>query len=150
MLLVSRCCWGARRTILPHQEFERLIPRQLEVSEISDHENPGLYMLVDLYNSRTINLFMLLYSSSPWLVLDDYQRESFSRSTALAFWSVRAPKSAVEALEKFRYERSNEDENEDESKLIKCVICMEEVMVGFPSFECLFPIFFILIAFCGC
>ncbi|EXC12073.1 hypothetical protein L484_006617 [Morus notabilis] len=62
----------------------------------------------------------------------------------LAFGSLPAAKSVLEAFEKFRYERSNEDENEDESKLIKCVICMEEVVSRFaekrPGAAALIPV----------
>ncbi|EXB44305.1 E3 ubiquitin-protein ligase RING1-like protein [Morus notabilis] len=50
--------------------------------------------------------------------------QSFSESAAGAFGSVPAAKSVLEALEKFRYERSNE------SDLMTCVICMEVVMNG--------------------
>lgn len=50
--------------------------------------------------------------------------QSFSESAAAALGSVPASKSVLEALEKFRYERSNE------SDLMTCVICMEVVMNG--------------------
>ncbi|GMN20824.1 hypothetical protein TIFTF001_050078 [Ficus carica] len=49
----------------------------------------------------------------------------------MAFGSVPAAKSVVEALEKFKYEGSCDQDHEDESKLIEtCVICMEEVIIG--------------------
>ncbi|EXC17857.1 E3 ubiquitin-protein ligase RING1-like protein [Morus notabilis] len=52
--------------------------------------------------------------------------QSFSESAG-RFGSVPAAKSAVEALERFRYERSSARDEDDQSK---CVICMEELTIG--------------------
>lgn len=60
-------------------------------------------------------------------VMNRVIEQSFLESTA-AFESVPAAKSVVEALEKFKYKGSSEDD--DESKLMTCVICMEEVIIG--------------------
>ncbi|XP_024029049.1 E3 ubiquitin ligase BIG BROTHER-related [Morus notabilis] len=49
--------------------------------------------------------------------------QSFSESSK-AFGSVSAAKSAVEVLEKFKYEKNNESEQ------MTCVICVEELMNG--------------------
>ncbi|GMN63013.1 hypothetical protein TIFTF001_032087 [Ficus carica] len=127
-----------QRTTIPHQEFERSSFRDyVGQPRFRDPENPRLHRWI-------IRIHTILCLVAGQSLEDDGDvdqteltrnlrefvraiQQSFSQS-AEAFESEPASKSTVEALEKFRYERSSEDD--DESNLMTCMICMEEAMIG--------------------
>lgn len=99
-----------------------------------DYPSDHAYTILSLLTSPIFPRFTRRSAFARQRMEDDHNHEqgefsrtieqSFSQS-AVSFESVPASRSAVKALEKFRYERSSEDEDNP-----KCMVCMEEVMSG--------------------
>lgn len=121
-----------QRTAIPQQEFERSSFRNyVGQAPFRDPENPRLHRsIVRIHTFLCLFVGQSLEDNGDVDQLIRNLREftrSFSQS-AEEFETVPALKSTVEALEKFRYERSSEDD--DESNLMTCMICMDEAMIG--------------------
>lgn len=171
-----------KRSVVPHQDFERLIPQfDVQVSATWNPDDPELYLAIQRdyfsesteqsasepdeldYSSESTQQYasvpnqqdyfsasteqsasaspppvdvdtriedMMRFMTNHIIQLMEWSREFPPRSSELDVASGSAPaaKSAVEALEKFIYKGSSEDG--EESTLMTCAICMEEVMSG--------------------
>ncbi|EXC17855.1 E3 ubiquitin-protein ligase RING1-like protein [Morus notabilis] len=108
--------WIERRSTVPHEEFQRLAEHSRVLPLVIDNHDGNDEVYDDGDGDE---------DPFGWV----FQNFGESRSMPGA-----ADESVVEALERLTYEEfSDHDDHhnhDDESKLMTCVICMEEVMIG--------------------